>query len=103
MPTIKRYPRAPTLVVAVSKSQIDDSTRKDSSHCMIAEALKLSVKSAGKPITEGTVSVDLQTIRYTDPERGLRYTYLTPRIAQVALVNFDQGRPVEPFIRLAIC
>jgi hypothetical protein len=97
MATTKRIPRAPTLVVAVSQGQIDTAVQGDSGHCMIAEAVKLSVKSAGKPITEGTVSVDLQTIRYTDPERGLRYTYLTPRIAQVALVNFDQARKVEPF------
>jgi hypothetical protein len=42
------------------------------------------------------ISVDLQTIRFTDPERGVRYTYLTPRTAQVLLVKFDQGHDIEP-------
>jgi hypothetical protein len=58
---------------------------------MIAEAVKLAVPGARY------VSVDLQTIRFTDPTGEKRYTYLTPRRAQVALVNFDQGRAPEPF------
>jgi hypothetical protein len=43
------------------------------------------------------VSVDLQTIRWTDKKKGRRYIYLTPRVAQVALVKFDQGMHTEPF------
>lgn len=43
------------------------------------------------------MSVDLQSIRFSDPSRGLRYVYLTPRIAQEALILFDEGRPVPPF------
>jgi hypothetical protein len=58
---------------------------------MIAEAVRSAVPDAR------SVSVDLQTIRFTDAERGLRYVYLTPRIGQMALVDFDQGRLPEPF------
>lgn len=52
---------------------------------MIAEAVKAVRPDANH------VSVDLQTIRFTDAKRGMRYTYLTPRIAQIALLKFDQG------------
>src|SRR6266702_2903704 len=43
------------------------------------------------------VTVDIQTIRLSDPDRGVRFTYLTPRQAQLALLDFDAGEPVEPF------
>jgi len=58
---------------------------------MIAEAIKKAYPKATY------VSVDLQTIRFTDPDKGLRYTYLTPRTAQQGIVQFDQGVEVEPF------
>jgi hypothetical protein len=59
---------------------------------MIAEAVKAVVLGAG------TVQVDLQTIRFTDPKKPFRYAYLTPRIAQVFLIDFDEGRTdIEPF------
>jgi hypothetical protein len=40
----------------------------------------------------------LQTIRFTDPKKAQRYTYLTPPIAQDYLVAFDQGQFLEPFL-----
>ncbi|MHC5072002.1 MAG: hypothetical protein ACYTGO_16115, partial [Planctomycetota bacterium] len=43
------------------------------------------------------VSVDLQAIRFSDWEKGLRFFYLTPRVVQVALLRMDHGQPVEPF------
>jgi hypothetical protein len=58
---------------------------------MIAEAVKAAYPDAR------SVSVDLATIRFSDPTQGLRYTYLTPRIAQVELVMFDRGTKPEPF------
>jgi hypothetical protein len=58
---------------------------------MIAEAVK-----SAYPMARG-IAVDLATIRFSDREKGLRYTYMTPRIAQSALVNFDQKRKPEPF------
>lgn len=70
---------------------ITDSVESDSGHCMIAEAIKKALPGAQR------VSVDIQTIRFSDPAKGLRYTYLTPRIAQLPLVMFDAGVEPEPF------
>lgn len=89
--TETKTPRAPRVRLELNEDLIAVSKKADSSHCMIADALKAALPDATH------VSVDLQTIRFSDPRRGLRYTYLTPRTAQVALVNFDQGRKVEPF------
>lgn len=84
-------PRSPKVRVDVTEEIITASIQKDSQHCMIAH----SISAAHPDATH--ISVDLATIRFTDPKRGLRYTYLTPRIAQVQLVNFDQGRKPLPF------
>lgn len=91
----ERRPGAPRITVHVTKEVIDQSEQRDSSHCMIAEALKAAVRET-IPHVRG-VSVDLATIRFSDPDRRLRYTYLTPRAAQVALVLFDQGKHNDPF------
>lgn len=88
-------PRSPRVTIDVTAEIIDSSVEKDSAHCMISEAVRLALPGVR------AVSTDLQTIRFTDPVKGLRFAYLTPRKAQVALVNFDQGRKPEPFtIRL---
>lgn len=87
----ERRPRTPTVDLNVTQEVIDESIQRDSSHCMIAEAVRLAVPTAQR------ISVDLQTIRFSDPDRNLRYTYLTPRTAQVALINYDQGRKPEAF------
>lgn len=88
--TGRRY-RAPWLTVQLTDEQIEAAIPRDSGHCMFAEAVKGAFPSAKY------VSVDLQTIRFTDSIRGVRYTYLTPRRCQVALVAFDQGIRTEPF------
>jgi hypothetical protein len=82
-------PRYPQIVV--SADLIDRACRADSSHCMIADAIKAQIPDAQH------VSVDLQTIRYTRPATGRRYLVLTPAKAQLAIIEFDQGRPVAPF------
>lgn len=88
----KRRPqRAPRVSIRVKQVHIDTAVPKHSSHCMIADAIKEAVPNAGK------VSVDLQTIRWSDYGKGLRYTFLTPRPASVALVQFDQGVKPKPF------
>ena len=89
--TATRTPRAPQVIVEITDEVIDEAIPRDSSHCMIADALKALVPGASK------VAVDLQTIRFSDLKKGLRYTYLTPRVAQVALIKFDQGLKPEPF------
>lgn len=77
--------------VPVTQEIIDSSTEKSSSHCMIAEAVKQTVPNAK------FVSVDIQTIRFTDAVTRLRHTYLTPRNAQHAIIGFDEGRKPKPF------
>jgi len=85
---IASYPR---VQVAITQAHIDTAIPADSGHCMIADALREAL-----PHVRG-VSVDLQTIRFTDPKKAQRYTYLTPPIAQDYLVAFDQGQFLEPF------
>jgi hypothetical protein len=88
---VKGKPHAPQLEIIVDETTISHSQQRQSSHCMIAEALHQIVPNAR------SISVDLQTIRFSDPEKRLRYTYLTPRIAQVNIIKFDQGELPEPF------
>lgn len=83
---------SPRVTIKIDREIIEAAKRRDSSHCMIAEAIKAAVPDAK------SVSVDLASIRWTDPKRGLRYTYLTPRTAQLELIRFDQGdETIEPF------
>lgn len=91
MATPSRSRSTPRLTINVTQELIDKSTVKDSSHCMIAEAVKEAFPKARH------VAVDLATIRFTDPGVGLRYIYLTPRHVQEALLDFDQGVKPEPF------
>ena len=90
--SLKRTQRAPILTVNVTREIIDTAIKENARHCMIAMAIREQYP------TFAHIAVDLQTIRFSDPEKGLRYTYLTPRIVQQALVLFDQGhrcRPIE--------
>lgn len=96
MSNVRRMPgpariTAPRLDVRVTQEIIDAAAVRDSSHCMIAEAI-----AAAHP-TATYIAVDLATIRFTDEAAGFRYIYLTPRPAQGALLDFDQGAKPEPF------
>ena len=60
--------------------------QKNSSHCAIAFAIRDAVPEARH------IAVDLQTIRWTNPKRGVRYRFLTPAVAQHSvIIPFDQG------------
>jgi hypothetical protein len=87
----RRHPRSKTCKITVPEEIIALSTKKDSGTCMIAESIRRQIPEAR------SILVDLATIRYSDLEKGFRYTYLTPRKAQLALIDFDQGRVPEPF------
>lgn len=87
----QKLPRGPQFFAQVTKDLIDSAVRGDSGHCMIAEAVK-----AARPEAE-YVSVDIQTIRFSDRGKRLRYIYLTPRVAADAILDFDQGVSPEPF------
>lgn len=83
----------------VTKRQTIEITRDDialaeahsSSHCMIADAIQRQIPNAKR------VRVDLQSISWSDYTQNQRVTYLTPRVAQLALINFDQGTHEHPF------
>jgi len=88
-PTLKGINR--TITVEVTQPLIDRAQKGDSSHCMIADAVRAALPDVK------SVSVDVVSIRFTDPAKRQRYIYLTPRVAQLALINFDQGVQTQPF------
>lgn len=77
--------------VKVTEKQIDQAIRRNSNHCMIADAIHKTIPNATY------VSVDTQKIEYSDKKKGIRYTFLTPTKAQKAIIQFDQGKEVKPF------
>lgn len=77
--------------ITVDKTNISDAIRKDSHHCMIADAIKDAVPNAQ------FIVVDLQTIKFSDPDTKKRKSYLTPPVAQGNLLKFDAGESVKPF------
>jgi hypothetical protein len=77
--------------INVTAEQIKDSEQRNSSRCMIATAIMAALPHAKH------VSVDIQTIRYSDPIQRTRYFHLTPRKVQQVIIDFDQGKNVEPF------
>jgi hypothetical protein len=85
------YPTAPRPIIKVTKDILARAEQRNSGHCAIADAIKAACPWAI------FISVDLQTIRFSDPERGLRYVYLTPRNAQQFIVNYDHGTHTSPF------
>ncbi len=78
--------------INVTREIIDNSIKGSSSHCMIADAIKEHLDWAK------SVSVDLQSIRMSNSKKRERLFYITPRKAQMAIIAFDQGEVVEPFI-----
>lgn len=87
----RRRPRSPRIIVNISEQRIADSVRRDSRHCMIAEALKEVIPEMVR------ITVDMASIRFTDPKTRLHYIYATPDIAAIALVDFDRGIQPSPF------
>lgn len=78
--------------IEVTKEHIKNAVKTDSHHCMIADAIRDKLPNAQY------ISVDIQTIRFTDPEAKKRYTYLTPRDAQWGIIRFDRGvKNIQPF------
>ena len=77
--------RRTRLTIEVTEADIATAVPKDSGHCAIADAIARQIPGASG------VTVDLATIRWSDKAAGKRYTYLTPRTAQVLLLDFDNG------------
>lgn len=89
-------PNAPRPTITVTQDNIDTAIRADSGHCMVADALRDSYPHIQR------IQVDLRTIRFTDPDKKERYTYLTPLTVATKIAQWDQGIPPTPFsIRLS--
>jgi hypothetical protein len=72
--------------ISILQRHIDDAMARNSSHCATAEAIREQVREAR------FISVDLQTIRWTDAIKKVRYVFLTPHAIQGGvIVPFDQG------------
>lgn len=85
------WPKAPTLSFGVTQRRIDGAIRLDSGHCMIADGFKDAYPWAK------SVSVDLQSIRASDPRSGLRYIWMTPHPIGQHLLDWDYGTKPKPF------
>jgi hypothetical protein len=69
--------------ISVSQENIDTSLAANSSHCVIASAIKQCIPSAT------FVAIDIQSCRFT--QDGVRYCFLTPAAAREIIINTDQG------------
>lgn len=76
--------------IAVTEAVIEKAMKADSSHCMIADAIRAACPAYTN------IAVDLQTIRVTDRAEKKRYIFFTPLKAQQELLRFDQGNAIEP-------
>lgn len=84
-------------LINVTQHHIDKAIRNDSGHCMVADALRDSYPDAA------AISVDIRTIRMTNPTTTERRTYLTPLTVARFLAQWDQGINPDPFqIRLSM-
>jgi hypothetical protein len=63
-------PKGPRLTIRVDQDLIDFSKDRDSSHCMIAEAIR-----DARPDVRA-VSVDLQTIRFSPYQRSASAAFI---------------------------
>lgn len=90
--TRKHAGRNTEVTIQVTEHDIGLAVPKDSAHCMIADALRRARPDVSH------VSVDLATIRWSDPVARKRYIALTPRPAQEALLDFDNNKRPAPFM-----
>lgn len=77
--------------VKIEQNAIDNAIKKESRHCMIADAIHAQMPHVK------FIQVDIQSIRFTNPKTGKRYIYLTPPEAQKQILRFDAGQKIAPF------
>lgn len=82
---------SPEILVTVTDEHIKSAKRCDGFKCMISEALSDSFPRATY------IRVDLQSVRFTDLEKGVKYRYFTPLKAAMQLIAWDKGTAVKPF------
>jgi hypothetical protein len=80
-----------TYKITVTQQDIDAGVRGSDVYCMASTAIGRLIPSATR------ISTDVQCIRFTDSELGIRYTYLTPREVQQYVIDYDAGDPIKPF------
>jgi hypothetical protein len=78
---------SPTLHLDLTKEDRDKAIQSNSGGCLIADEIHEKYPQFTR------IVVDMATIRFSDPKRGVRYTYITPPSAQHVLLSFDQGWP----------
>jgi hypothetical protein len=78
---------SPTLEVQITQENHERAVGSASGGCLIADAIKEQYPHLSK------VTVDMATIRATDRKQGVRFTWLTPPVAQHLLLGYDQGWP----------
>lgn len=83
-------PHGPYLNCNITQERIDTAKRANSAACPAANALGQDYPHFRH------ISADIQTIRWTDPAKGLRYIALTPRVLQQFILDIDQGKDPEP-------
>jgi hypothetical protein len=81
-----------TYKAEITAWDITFAVKKASRFCMIAEALRRTYPALAR------IEVDTATIVFTDRDCDTRYTFLTPPDAQMAILDFDHGNEVKPFI-----
>ena len=82
---------SPRFIINVTEDDIDRAVPRSSRHCMIEYAIEHDVPSAIRVI------VDIQTIRWTDRAKGLRYTFITPAKVLALMLAWDEGHKPKPF------
>jgi hypothetical protein len=85
---------SPTIKVQITEEARERAIQSNSGGCLIADGIREQYPQFSR------IAVDMATIRMTDREKGVRYTYLTPPLAQHCLLAFDQGwrNPVEEVV-----
>ena len=85
-PNLKPLKGSPHVRIKVTEETIVNAIKNDAFRCWISRTIQVQYPKYTH------VTTDLQTIRFSDPERGVRYIYLTPRVVQACLVLFDLGK-----------
>jgi hypothetical protein len=75
--------------IQVTAEDIAKAIPKDSNVCAVARAIARTIPDAK------SIAVDMRTIRFSRNQR--RLVYLTPTNVAQYVVDFDGGRPLEPF------
>lgn len=76
--------------VIIDRDKINDCKKRDSSSCMVTEAVNEQM-----PLIR--VITDSATIRGTHRNSGARYIWLTPPRVQEYIADWDEGRDILPF------